>query len=349
MTDRLFTHLELQAAKLLTPTIYDNVPSTAIQMDEFTRLFGPEGTEIDFSRPSGKSGYPLLVPEPTDDFDVVIKKVEAIAKVVVEGKSAAVFTGDLNATHGEWDAEVLAIEAMDHVEKMQYSRWKKGISLPAMDWNKNVKAIPADPEALSRYKIRAAAVARAWRVPAASPGNASWIFSNLPHCKPLISAVTKLQEKERYLTERTTKLGYYELAEGKTIRRVTDVVTDALNERVRRINRAKETLRARENALKRNEAARNSTKDQSKEQPKVVGDSRPRPEMENRAQTIGGEERRAETLGVKEEPWDNSAGKRPRNLSDTWEGPPINSPRGPKRTAQMGRRGGSFHLPGSRG
>lgn len=312
-------------------------------MDEFTQLFGPNGNEIDFSRPTSKSPYPLPVPVPTEDLDLTIKKLEAIAQVVMEGRSAAVFTGDLNATHGEWDAEILAIEAMDHVEKMQYSRWKKGISLPAMDWNHNVKGLPTDSDALPRYKKRAAAIARVWGVKDTSLGNASWIWSNLPHCKPLIMAVGKLQDKERYLTERVTKVGCYELEEGKTIRRVIDAVTEALTERTRRIEQAQSILRSRENALKRNEARRNILKNPIRDPAQVVGDSRLRPVRENGEPSTGvGDERRVDISRVKEEPWDNSAGKRPRNPSDTWEGPPVNSPRGPKRPAQMGRRGGSY-------
>lgn len=324
-------------------------------MDEFTRLFGPEGTEIDFTRPSGnvKGQYPLPVPESTDDFDEALKKLEAIAKVVADGKSAAVCTGDLSALHGEWDAEILAMQAMDHVEKMQYSRWKKGVSLPAIDWKNNVKAIPSGHEALCRYKVRAAAVATVWGVPAASPENAAWICSNLPYCKPLVFAVTRLQGQEHQLKEKMKKSGEYELAEGKTIGRITGVVTDALNERIRRINQAKETLQARENALNRKEAERNSSKDPVKPQPQVVvSDPRLRPAtVEQRAQTAGGEEgkKRADTTvgAVKTEPWDHLANKRPRNLSDPHEGLPIVPPHGPKRPAQMGRRGGSS-LTGSR-
>lgn len=311
-------------------------------MDEFTRLFGPEGTEIDFSRPSGKIQYPLLAPEPTDSLDEAVKKLEAIAKVVADGKSAAVFTGDLNATYGEWDAEVLAVEEMDHVQKMQYSRWKKGISLPAIDWKNNVKAIPSEQDALGRYKKRALAVAIVWGVPTASPENASWICSNLSYCKPLVFAVTRLQEKERYLREKMTKIEEYELAERKTIRHIKEVVKDAQKEQTRRIDQANTILQARENALNRKEAERKRAKDPIEHQPQVVGDPRLRPAVEHWAQVLGGgEERRADMMGVKNEPRDESASKRPRKLSDPREGPHIIPPRGPKRQVQMGRRGGS--------
>lgn len=314
----------------------------ATQMDEFTRLFGPEGTEIDFSCPSVKSQFPLPVPQLTDTLDDAVKKLEAIAKVVADGKSAAVFTGHLNAT--QWDAEILAMETMDHVEKMQYIRWKKGISLPAIDWKNNVKEIPSGQDALCRYKVRAAAVAMVWGEPTASPENAAWICSNLPYCKPLVFAVTRLHDMERHVREKMTKIREYELAESKTISRVTDVVTHVLEERIRRVNQAKETLQAREKALNRKETERNNATDPIKHQQQEVGDPRLRP-LEKHCATVGGEEdKRAD--GVKKEPRDDSAGKRPRKLSDPQEfwGPPSNSPRGPKRLGrpvQMGRRGGS--------
>lgn len=317
-------------------------------MDEFTRLFGPEGTEIDFSRPSKKTQYPLLAPEPTDSLDEAVKKLEAIAKVVADGKSAAVFTGDLNATYGEWDAEVLAVEEMDHVQKMQYSRWKKGISLPVVDWKNNVEAIPSDQDALGRYKKRALAVAMVWGVPTASPENASWICSNLSYCKPLVFAVTRLQEKQRYLREKMTKIEEYELAERKTICHIKEVVKDAQNKQIRRIDQANAILQARENALNRKEAERNRAKNPIEHQPQAVDDPRLRPPEKYCAQAVGSEEeRRADMAVIKKEPWDEAASKRPRKLSDPQEGPPINPPHGPKRQVQMGRRGGS-RLGGSR-
>ena len=160
-------------------------------MDDFTSLFGPEGTEIDFSRSLGKA---LPIPGPNDNLDEALLKMEAIARVVAEGKSAAVYTGDLSATHKGWDAEILSIEAMDHAEKTQYSRWKKGISLPPVDWKNAVITIPSDEASISRYQQLAAAVALIWGVQTVSPQNASWIYNNLPYCKPLILAVTRLQE-----------------------------------------------------------------------------------------------------------------------------------------------------------
>lgn len=392
-------------------------------MDDFTSLFGPEGTEIDYSRPLAKVKYPLPIPGPKDSLDDALQKMEAIARVVAEGKSAAVFTGDLSATHKGWDAEILSIEAMDHAEKTQYSRWKKGLSLPAIDWKNNVITIPYDEDCISRYKHLAAAVALIWGVPTASPQNASWICSNLPYCKPLIFAVTRLQENERHLKEKMTKLEEYELAESKTIGRVTAVVTDTLNERIGRINQAKDILQARQNALHRKETEWNNAKDPIKHQPQVSSDLRLKPTVAHRVQITpngeekkadvkggvanslnerlrqinqaketlkarenaqlkeaeqngakdpiknqpqmssdprlrpmvphcaqvprGGEERKADVKGDKEEPRGSSDSKRPRIPSDSRDGPPIDSPRGPKRPAQMGRRGGSS-LNGSR-
>ncbi|MCJ1465451.1 hypothetical protein MMC07_004069 [Pseudocyphellaria aurata] len=334
----------------MTTTTDDNIPSTAAQMDEFTKLFGPEGTEIDFSRPSdGNKSYLLPTPESTDNLDDAIKKLEAIAQVVADGKSAAVFTGELNETHGEWDAEILAIETMDPIQKKQYSHWKKGVSLPVIDWKNNVQAVPPGQEALSRcYKIRAAAVAMAWKVPTASPENASWICHNLPHCKPLVMALCRLQEKERYLKEKMAKVREYELAEGKIIARVSGIVTDTLNERIRQVNKAKEILQAREKALSRKEAERKSTSDPIHQQPLVLGDPRLRPLVKNCEQIAGsGVEKSSDMTGLKQEPLSPETGKRPRSASQPQEDQPAQTPRGPKRPAQMGRRGG-LYLNGSR-
>lgn len=346
MVLRPLSHLQLPAARSMTTTTDDNVPSTATQMDEFTKLFGPEGTEIDFSRPSdNKNSYLLPAPEATDSLEDAIKKLEAIAQVVVDGKSAAVFTGDLNDTHGQWDAEILAIEAMDPVQKMQYSRWKKGISLPVIDWKNNVQEVP--PGYSRCYQLRAAAVAVAWNVPTVSVENVSWIHHNLPHCKPLVVAVSRLHEKEHYLKAKMATIREYELAEGKTISRVSGVVTDALNERIRRINKAKEILQARENALGRKEVERKSIGDTIQQQPLVLADPRLRPLVKTCDQIAGGEEKSSDVAGPKKEPKSPESSKRPRSLSHPREDLPLYSPRGPKRPAQMGRRAGPY-LNGSR-
>ena len=81
------------------------------------------------------------------------------------------------------------------------------------------------------------------------------------------------------------KLEEYELAEIKTIGRVTAVVVDTLNERIGRINQAKDILQARQNALHRKEAERNSAKDPIKHQLQVSSDQRLKPTVANRMQT----------------------------------------------------------------
>ena len=117
-------------------------------------------------------------------------------------------------------------------------------------------------------------------------------------------------------------------------------VANSLNERLRQINQAKETLKGREN-VQLKEAEQNGAKDPIKNQPQVSSDPRLRPMVPHCAQVPRvGEEKKSDVKGDKEEPRGSSDGKRPRIPSGPQDGLRIAPLRGHKLRAQMGRRGG---------
>ncbi|RHZ63946.1 hypothetical protein CDV55_104363 [Aspergillus turcosus] len=192
----------------------------------------------------------LPVPSVNDDLETTAKKMRALAKVVSDGNSLALFTGLQMASEHSRDPESIAVSQMTPDERFMYEAWQearkhrkrknpddqdseetsnRGRKVPAVDidWVKNVAPVPDGAQSLKKFTERAAAMDIVWDHQGATPENAAWLTFNLPAILPLVKAVCRVRtaEKHRQNNRDPSMRGLtdMEAAEVETVRKIVSL------------------------------------------------------------------------------------------------------------------------------
>ena len=220
----------------------------------FDDMFGGQYYGVDYVTRPDPCDNPLFLPELDDSMDDVAKKLKALADVVTEGLSVAVFTGFQKAAHPTMDAEAFAVMGMTPAEKLQYYAWKAGAMMPSINWNTSVLPVPQGSGSVKRLRLRAEAMMIIWGQEGLGPEHASWIVTNMTYLIPLIVAVAKVEGAKRDLLGGQSEM---DMAEVQTIHKAVAIASDRVNEEYlalrllsKSINASSKILQAREHALK---------------------------------------------------------------------------------------------------
>nr|UPO93688.1 coat protein [Metarhizium brunneum bipartite mycovirus 1] len=226
-------------------------------MATFAERFGGAKSNVDFTAGPSPAGQPLETPSVDDTLEAIEAKMAALARVVIEGRSVAVATGYTMASQATRDPEELAKSSMTPMELEQLAAWKEGVQLPPINWDECTEQPKGGEKALKRMEYRAAALRQLYGNKGVTAGNALWFTKNHEYILPLVVATAKIQGAVRELAGGQTELSELEMAEVQSIHKVNavalQVVNDLfrqLNATVRKINASKDTLQAREHALK---------------------------------------------------------------------------------------------------
>jgi hypothetical protein len=191
----------------------------------------------------------LPVPSVNDDLETTAKKMRALAQVVSDGNSLALFTGLQMASQHSRDPESIAVSQMTPDERWMYEAWQKSRKrrkrknpddqdseeaptrgrVPAVDfdWVKNVAPVPDGAQSLKKFTERAAAMDIVWDHQGATPENAAWLTFNLPAALPLVKAVSRVRnaEKHRQNSRDSSMRGLtdMEAAEVETVRKIVSL------------------------------------------------------------------------------------------------------------------------------
>jgi hypothetical protein len=207
----------------------------------------PEGTNLQHL---GENLKILPVPSVNDDLETTAKKMKALAKVVSDGNSLALFTGLQVASQHLTDPKSIAVSQMTIDERVQYEAWQRarknrtrknpsdqeseetpncGGKVPAVDfdWVENVAPVPDGAQSLKKFSERAAAMDIIWDHHGATPENAAWLTFNLPAILPLVKAVCRVRTAERHHQNNRDPsmrgLTDVEAAEVETVRKIVSL------------------------------------------------------------------------------------------------------------------------------
>ncbi|KAK9476815.1 hypothetical protein V1514DRAFT_344370 [Lipomyces japonicus] len=215
-----------------------------------------ETAKVDFTA-KPPAGNNIPTPQDNDDLATIARKMEALADIILNGKSLAVATGFGEASHQERDPKKLARQAMKHKELEMYNAWKLGAHLPKFNWETYKSEVPVGVGSAARYAKKAHAMARIWNYESATAENASSLMSHSINMIPLISAVVRVLNAERERSGGQSDLSALELAKAQTTHRVVAVAMNKLNNTLREIklfteqlNISKDIIQAREHSLK---------------------------------------------------------------------------------------------------
>lgn len=272
-------------------------------MATFAERFGGAAQNVDYSRDAIATGGPLPVPLPDDSLEVIRDKIGALAKVVTSQKSVAVATGFTTAAHDTRDPEVLARMSMTPMEEEQLDAWRTGLKLPSVNWDTDSDDPPDGDKARKRMERRAAALAQIYKHPGVSAGNAVWFTKNHEYMLPLVISVAKIHGAERELVGGQTTLNEMELAEVQAIHKINAVALNVVNDTfrqlnilVRAINTSKDTLQAREHAIKDKLPKRHQKESVANKYREAVGKPKIGAEFDYRGLAKGGRAERSNLL-----------------------------------------------------
>lgn len=186
-------------------------------------------------------------PKPTDDLETTAHKLSVLANLVTTGNSLALHTGLTHSTAPtRRDSESLARSQMSSPEIESYDHWKNRlVPLPTFDWVVNKAPLPSAAASTARkFTRRAAAMERAWSVPAgtASAEHAAWLTFNMAYALPLVTAVGRvLVAEEQGRADPLAHLGPMDVAEVETLRSLVgtaEKVRAGELQRVKRLNKS---------------------------------------------------------------------------------------------------------------
>ncbi|KAF7121958.1 hypothetical protein CNMCM5793_009512 [Aspergillus hiratsukae] len=210
----------------------------------------------------------LPVPSVNDDLETTAKKMRALAKVVSDGNSLALFTGLQMASEHSRDPESIAVSQMTPDERYLYEAWQKSRKhrkrknpddqdseessnragkVPAVDfdWVKNVAPVPDGAQSLKKFTQRAAAMDIVWEHQGATPENAAWLTFNLPAALPLVKAVCRVRnaEKHRQNNRDSSMRGLTDM-EATEVETVRKIVSLAERNRTRELEKIRKLTRS---------------------------------------------------------------------------------------------------------
>ncbi|EAW11629.1 uncharacterized protein ACLA_093280 [Aspergillus clavatus NRRL 1] len=221
----------------------------------------------------------IPVPSVVDDLETTAKKMEALAKVVGDGNSLALWTGLKLASAHPRDPESIAKSQMTPPEIELYEAWQRAKSRRAenklnsevsqkapeteemgcpapFDWQKNVHPVPQGAQSLKKFTQRAQAMDIIWEHQGAMPEHASWLTFKCPEALPLVKAVCRVQNAEEHYRNNqdphTRGLTDMEAAEVETVRKIVSIAErnktrelEKIRKLTRSINEAAAVLKAR--------------------------------------------------------------------------------------------------------
>lgn len=226
------------------------------------------------------------VPNPTDDLETTASKLEALADVVKQGSSLALYTGLKLSSPKPRDAEAIAVSQMPPIELESYSNWKsKTTSVPSFDWENNKSSVPTGAQSQKKFSRRAAAMDVVWGYKGATPEHASWLTSNMVAILPLVKAVGRvLIAQEHYRDDPMMKLGPMEAAEIETAKAIVYIAERNKERELQRIrkltksiSRSTTVLQTRMAGLEKSESVQQQQPQQQQQQRTQV----PVPESDN--------------------------------------------------------------------
>jgi hypothetical protein len=225
--------------------------------DDFDAMFGDMTHNPGYTDRPTSDAQLLPVPLPTDNLPTLVRKWEALAELVETGKSVAVYTGYKTAAQQVRDPEQLAKKNFTPLESKQYDAWKAGAIMNQPDWANCHGAAVTGTQATKRMTDRTNALRIIYRNDDITLENYAWVHTNMAYLLPLIVAVSKIQAAERELQGGQEELTPNELAEIQAIHKINAVAMKRINDigqEINRLNRrgnaARETLQAREHAIK---------------------------------------------------------------------------------------------------
>lgn len=216
------------------------------------------------------------VPSTTDDLETTAQKLEALANVVREGNSLALYTGLKLSSPKPRDAEGIAVSQMTPSELETYTDWKaKTAPVPPFDWEHNKTAIPTGAQSEKKFTRRAEAMDVVWGYKGATAEHASWLTFNMPGMLPLVKAVSRvLTAQLHYQNDPLVNLGPMEVAEIETAKSIVRIASANRERELQRIRKATrsmtrsiEVLNSRMDSLEKSEP---SAQKRSQSQAQVV-------------------------------------------------------------------------------
>lgn len=178
------------------------------------------------------------VPDTTDDLEATAQKLEALAKVVTDGNSLALFTGLQLSSPRPRDAEGIAKSQMTPSERDAYENWKTNrVPVPPFDWERNKSALPGGrAQTVKKFTRRAEAMDLVWVHSGATAEHASWLTFNMVGTLPLVKAVTRvLATKKQFRDDPLSELSPMEAAEVETARTIVYIAERNRERELRRI------------------------------------------------------------------------------------------------------------------
>ncbi|OIW24188.1 hypothetical protein CONLIGDRAFT_562713, partial [Coniochaeta ligniaria NRRL 30616] len=177
----------------------------------------------------------LPLPKSRDNLEVIADKIEALAQVVAAHQNLAIRTGRAGA-----DAVTIAKRSMTREQKVMYETWEQGLRMPAMDWKKNRKPVPANASDSGLYWTFALGIDHIWDHVGTTAENAAYVVSTWPQSLSLILTIDAM-----------------EMAEMQTAREIIEVIEERLNHYSKlmrdyscRITKAQQIISARANDIK---------------------------------------------------------------------------------------------------
>ncbi|RJE22675.1 hypothetical protein PHISCL_04978 [Aspergillus sclerotialis] len=184
------------------------------------------------------------VPSTADDLETTAQKLEALANVVKEGNSLALYTGLKLSSPKPRDAESIALSQMTPSELESYTDWKtRTTPVPPFDWEHNKTPIPTGAQSEKKFTRRAEAMDVVWGYKGATPEHASWLTFNMPGTLPLVKAVSRvLTAQLHYQNDPLVHLGPMEVAEIETAKSIVRIAQGNRERELQRIRKATRSM-----------------------------------------------------------------------------------------------------------
>ncbi|AOG59237.1 hypothetical protein [Sclerotium hydrophilum virus 1] len=206
--------------------------------------FGGAGGPVDYTDRPAHDDEILPLPSPDDSFEVLVDKLERLAKVVRDNKSLALYTGFHATPGGAINPVDVAKRQFTTKEREQYAEWEAGSELPPFDWNRDrlpVAGKDGNPATLSKW---AEALSILWDTKGADNGNVVWFKKSHPYLIPLVTAMVGVINARKGLTSGQAALSEMEMAEYQTARKIAAEATDNIRITMEAMRRPTERMSA---------------------------------------------------------------------------------------------------------
>nr|WMI40031.1 MAG: hypothetical protein [Rhizoctonia cerealis orthocurvulavirus] len=210
---------------------------------------GVQTKEVDFEQRPNRPEEVLPVPEEGDSLETLYRKADALAKIVEDGRSLAIYTGFKQTSLGSVDPVEAARRSFTAAEERLWDAWCEGSALPQPDWNQ----APSNPRESDGKREQLAKWAHALNIiykrTDLEGRHVTQFKKELEPLIPLVTAMMGVISAKRGLLSGTTKLTEMEMAEYQTARKIASTVSDETNKIMRAIKEATNRLHQRNQVL----------------------------------------------------------------------------------------------------